>query len=297
VASQLDSERSRKVFVVHGRNKAARVAMFTFLRAIGLSPIEWSQALAMSGQASPYIGDVLDAALEAAQAVVVLLTPDEIASLRAEYADGDEDPDATPSAQARPNVLFEAGLALGRAPKRTVLAELGKVRRFSDIAGRHVVRIGDSVASRQEIAARLRTAGCAVDLTGTDWHTAGDFTPPPPLMLASGVGSPSDLQQSRPAATVGPATGSAERITLSNFTVKDAGRGTYEVNGEATNNEGVEYSALLKATFYDPDGRIIGTATGIVNQLSARETKTFTLTTTGEVRSYASIKVQVDTLI
>jgi hypothetical protein len=27
---------------------------------------------------------------------------------------------------------------------------------------------------------RLDTAGCDVSLTGTDWHTTGDFSPPPP---------------------------------------------------------------------------------------------------------------------
>ncbi len=121
----------------------------------------------------------------------MLLSPDEIAWLRAEYSDGDDDPEARPSAQARPNVLFEAGLALGRAAQRTILVEFGKVRHFSDIAGRHVIRVSDSVASRQQIALRLQTVGCTVDLTGTDWHVAGDFTPPPPLVLASGAQWPS----------------------------------------------------------------------------------------------------------
>ncbi len=190
-----DSERRRKIFVVHGRNEAVRVAMFTFLRSIGLIPIEWSQAIAMTRDATPYIGEVLDVALEAAQAVVVLLSPDEIASLRAEYADGDDDPEARPSAQARPNVLFEAGLALGRAAQRTVLVEFGKVRHFSDIAGRHVVRVSDSVASRQHIASRLQAVGCAVDLSGTDWHVAGDFTTPPPLVLTSAARWPSSAQE------------------------------------------------------------------------------------------------------
>jgi predicted nucleotide-binding protein len=176
---RIRSEPSRTVFVVHGRNSAARLALFAFLRSIGLSPVEWSQAVASTGKGSPYVGEVLDHALAAARAVVVLWTPDEIASLRPEYADGRDDPDVRPSAQARPNVIFEAGLALGRAPDRVVLVELGHVRHFSDMAGRHAVRLGNAIASRQELAARLRTAGCAVDLSGTDWHTAGDFTPPP----------------------------------------------------------------------------------------------------------------------
>ena len=31
------------------------------------------------------------------------------------------------------------------------------------------------VKDRQEIAARLKDAGCDVDLSGTDWHTTGEF--------------------------------------------------------------------------------------------------------------------------
>ena len=45
-----------KVFVVHGRNLKARDAMFNFLGAIGLDPIEWSEATNATDKASPYIG-------------------------------------------------------------------------------------------------------------------------------------------------------------------------------------------------------------------------------------------------
>ena len=175
-----DPDLTRKVFVVHGRNREARAATFTFLRAIGLAPIEWSEAVQLTGEASPYIGSVLDAAFDAAQAVVVLLTPDDIAYLRTEYASGDDDPETTPFAQARPNVLFEAGMAMGRDSKRTVLVELGKLRPFSDVVGRHVIRMDGSAEKRKELAQRLERAGCAVNLTGDDWLSAGDFTAPPP---------------------------------------------------------------------------------------------------------------------
>jgi Predicted nucleotide-binding protein containing TIR-like domain len=175
-----DLDRARKVFVVHGRNGAARAAMFAFLRAIGLDPIEWSEAVKMTGEGSPYIGQVLDTAFDAAQAIVVLLTPDDVAYLRTEYSSGEDDPEIEPLAQARPNVLFEAGMAMGRDAKRTVLVEFGKLRPFSDVAGRHAVRIDGSVSKRKDLAQRLKSTGCAVKLDGDDWLTAGDFTPPPP---------------------------------------------------------------------------------------------------------------------
>jgi hypothetical protein len=169
----------RKVFVIHGRNEPSRKAIFTFLRSIGLDPIEWSDAIRMTGHGSPYIGEVLDAAFGAAQAVVVLETPDDIAYLHPSLTYPD-DPECDPQPQPRPNVLFEAGMAMGRHPERTVIVELGKVKVFSDIHGRHVVRLNNSVAKRQDLAERLQTAGCSVNLSGRDWHDAGDLEPPPP---------------------------------------------------------------------------------------------------------------------
>lgn len=166
----------RKVMVVHGRNESARRALFTFLRALGLSPIEWSQAVRATGTASPYIGDVLDKAFAQARAVVVLMTPDDEARLCEELWKKDEpayEKELTP--QARPNVLFEAGMAFGRHPSRTILVELGKLRSFSDIGGRHVIRMNNTIAKRLELAERLRTAGCEVDTVGQDWEKAGRF--------------------------------------------------------------------------------------------------------------------------
>lgn len=167
----------KKIFVVHGRNHAARSAMFAFLRAIGLEPIEWDQAVSFTGQGSPYIGDVLDQAFADAQAVVVLLTGDDVARLRPGYLTEHDPPhERALTPQARPNVLFEAGLAFGRHPERTILVSLGQTRPFSDIAGRHTIHISNGVLSRQQLADRLKIAGCVVDIVGkTDWHSAGDF--------------------------------------------------------------------------------------------------------------------------
>lgn len=178
--TESNSKDARAVFVVHGRNELLRESMFNFLRALDLTPIEWSRAVELTRQGSPYIGDVLDTAFDHAQAVVVLLTPDEVAYLQSRYSYGPGDPETQPAAQARPNVLFEAGMALGRDSGRTVIVEVGEVRPFSDIAGRHVIRLTDTVAARQALAKRLETAGCAVDMSGTDWLKTGDFTAPPP---------------------------------------------------------------------------------------------------------------------
>jgi predicted nucleotide-binding protein len=168
--------KGKKVFVVHGRNLALRTSMFRFLRALGLEPIEWSQALKATRSGSPYIGQVLDKAFKDASAVVVLLTPDDQARLKKEFA-RKNDPawEITLTGQARPNVLFEAGMAFGRHPDSTILVQVGDLRDFSDIGGRHVIRLHDGVEARQQLAERLDAAGCRVDTRGTDWFSEGSF--------------------------------------------------------------------------------------------------------------------------
>lgn len=65
----------RKVCVIHGRNELARKGLLEVLRALGLDPIEWSEAVRITGKGSPCIGEVLDTAFSNAQAAVVLQTP------------------------------------------------------------------------------------------------------------------------------------------------------------------------------------------------------------------------------
>jgi predicted nucleotide-binding protein len=177
VAQVPSSVDRRRIFVVHGRNMMARDALFTFLRAINLDPIEWEEAIAMTGEGTPFTGHTLEEAFSRSQAAVVLLSGDDLARLGKNFlnhADLAEERTLTP--QARPNVLFEAGIAFGSYPERTVIVSLGKTRAFSDIAGRHIIYISNSVASRQKLADRLTTAGCDVKTQGKqDWHTAGDF--------------------------------------------------------------------------------------------------------------------------
>lgn len=167
---------SKKVFVVHGRDRCLRDDFFSFLRALGLQPIEWSEALKLTGKATPYIGETLDSAFKNAQAVIVLLTPDDEVRLSPELWGNNENEDEKKFLfQARPNVLFEAGMAFGTHADRTLLVEIGEVKAFSDVAGRHVVRLSNSSTSRNDIAERLRTSGCDVSTIGNDWLNTGNF--------------------------------------------------------------------------------------------------------------------------
>ena len=174
--SDEDPAKARRVWVVYGRDERLRSGMFTFLRALGLEPVEFLEARKFTGDPSPYVGEILEAAFERAQAVVVLLTPDDEARLRPDLQRPTDPPyEKSLMGQARPNVLFEAGMAFMSHPGRTVIVQIGEVRPFSDIAGKHIIYMDGSTEKRQELANRLIDAKCLVKLTGTDWHTSGDL--------------------------------------------------------------------------------------------------------------------------
>jgi len=126
--------------------------------------------------------------------------------------------DNSPKLQSRPNVFFEAGLAMGGWPERTILVECGKSNIPSDITGRHMVRLDNSPEKRQDLAKRLKTAGCAVDQDGTDWLQAGDLTPPTLSPLPRGRRLPSSPKALRPRldATYQHGDGSISKIVITN---------------------------------------------------------------------------------
>jgi len=169
-------EASDTVMVVHGRDLSARDSMFQFLRALGLKPMEFQHGIARTKKGAPHIGEVVEAMFKGAKAVVVLLTPDDEARLRRRFLKA-SDPayERRLTGQARANVLFEAGRAFGSHPNTTILVQVGEVRPFSDTAGVHVIRLGDDDASRNDLATRLKSAGCSVNTSGRDWLTVGRF--------------------------------------------------------------------------------------------------------------------------
>lgn len=167
----------RNVMVVYGRNSKAHDALFDFLLTINLNPLEWDELVAKTGHGSPYPGDTLDHAFKIAQAVVVLLTPDDIACLRPEFCTSRDDlTETTLTGQARPNVLIEAGMALVKDQSHTILVQLGKVRPASDILGRQIIYLDNDSGCRNALATRLEAAGCLVKKTGSSWLKKGDFS-------------------------------------------------------------------------------------------------------------------------
>lgn len=66
-------------------------------------------------------------------------------------------------------------MAFGRNPESTVLVQVGDIRPFSDVAGRHIVHLKNSADSRHELVVKLANAGCNVQRSGTDWLSEGNF--------------------------------------------------------------------------------------------------------------------------
>lgn len=167
--------RRTDVFVAHGRDEQARRAVFAFLRAIGLRPLEWEHLVAITDTAAPSLNEVMLTVMPRIQAVVVLLTPEDVVRLHPELRAPGEAPQPREYMQARPNVLIELGMALALHPRRTVILTLGEQQPISDIAGLNYVRVTPQVEFRAKFANHLRAAGCPVDTSGEDWLHAGDF--------------------------------------------------------------------------------------------------------------------------
>jgi predicted nucleotide-binding protein len=151
----------KKIFVIYGRNKRIKDAVFIFLRAIGLLPMEWEEAVhAISG--APYIGQVLDVLVRQAQAALVLLTGDDEVKQRKRKT-GQNDQTAF---QPRPNVVFEAGMAFGNSwlEKRTVLLEVGEVKICHALEGHHRFSHRNDTRHYWNLIEHLQRRGCGVEI-------------------------------------------------------------------------------------------------------------------------------------
>jgi predicted nucleotide-binding protein len=170
--------RDNSIFVVHGRDLTLRDDMYSFLRALGLNPIEWNHAIAAAkGGANPIVGTVINNAMKKAQGIMVLLSPDEESKLKPKFVTQRDKRQHlhTLEGQPRPNVIFEAGLALGAHSDKTILVQVGEVREISDIAGKHMVHLTNDASARQTLAERLRIKlRFKIDPHG-NWLKVGNF--------------------------------------------------------------------------------------------------------------------------
>jgi hypothetical protein len=101
--SEPEPENKHVVFIVHGRDKETLRKVIEYLEDNGLEPLTFAEAKSLVDTSVPTILQVVDKGMSEAQAVLVLLTPDDEVRLK----EGGEEL----TGQARPNVIFEAGLA------------------------------------------------------------------------------------------------------------------------------------------------------------------------------------------
>jgi predicted nucleotide-binding protein len=182
-ARRIAKTKENTVFVVHGRDSKLRDAMYEFLGALGLKPQEWGHAIRSVTRrgGNPYVNDAVNRIMEEAEAIVVLLTPDDEVRLKDQFCSTDErKTEGQLQDQARPNVIFETGIAIGAYHKKTVIVSVGKVKPFTDIGGMHILNMNGSDAARNEFSKRLEMVGCTINTDGDHWLRAGEFSPAVP---------------------------------------------------------------------------------------------------------------------
>ena len=153
-SSGLSGERqtpTRKVFVVHGHDEAAKEAVARFLHKIDLQPI------ILHEQSSG--GRTIIEKIEFYGAVdfaVVLLTPDDVGAARTDRAKLND--------RARQNVIFELGYFISRLGRERVCAlKKGNVEVLSDFAGVVYTTMDDGGAWRLKLAQEIDAAGITLD--------------------------------------------------------------------------------------------------------------------------------------
>nr|MDT0661474.1 nucleotide-binding protein [Micromonospora sp. DSM 115978] len=171
-----EGKKEERVFVIHGRDSVARNALFGYLRALRLRPLEWEPLVRDTNSAAPSLKEVVDRAARGAQAVIALMTPDDIVELHPELRKATDSVEEHGSCQARPNVLLELGMALALHPDRTIMLEVGRMRRPADLAGLNYVQMDPAGGWLNKVASRLEGAGCPVDRTGDDWRDPERFS-------------------------------------------------------------------------------------------------------------------------
>ncbi len=155
ISLSLESRGTKKVFVVHGHDEAAKEATTRFLEKLDLVPIilheQASGGRTIIEKFEKYSNDVGFA--------VVLLTPDD------HGASMNESDKLQP--RARQNVVLELGYFLGKLTRNRVCAlHKGGVELPSDIQGVIYVEMDDAGAWRAKLAQELVQAKCPINLQG-----------------------------------------------------------------------------------------------------------------------------------
>jgi predicted nucleotide-binding protein len=148
-----DSTFSTKVFLVHGRDDAAKNEVALFLRAIGLDPI----ILHLQPNGGRHLLTKFTEETEGARFAVVLMIPDDKGGL-ADAAETER------QLRARQNVVFELGFFIGKLGSANVAALLkGNVEKPSDFDGIAYISLDPSAQWKTNLARELHHAKMPFD--------------------------------------------------------------------------------------------------------------------------------------
>ena len=155
ISQPLESRGTKKIFVVHGHDEAAKEATARFLEKLDLDPVilheQASGGRTIIEKFEKYSNDVGFA--------IVLLTPDDLGTLKTEPAEFQP--------RARQNVVLELGYFLGKLTRNRVCAlHKGGIELPSDIQGVIYVEMDDAGAWKSKLAQELVQANYPINLQG-----------------------------------------------------------------------------------------------------------------------------------
>ncbi len=143
---------SHRVFVVHGRDVAAKEQVRTFLSKLALEPVILSE--------QPNQGQTVIEKFEGnadVDFVVVLFTPDDTGNLANSSSE--------PRPRVRQNVIFELGFFVGKLGRKKVcVLHKGSIEIMSDYHGIAYVEMDNAEGWQLKLAKEIRSTGINVDL-------------------------------------------------------------------------------------------------------------------------------------
>jgi predicted nucleotide-binding protein len=155
--NKLGDEISKRVFVVHGHDDAAKQEAARLLMQLDLEPIILSEQENEGRTIIEKFEHYSDVGF-----AVVLLTPDDVGETARRFQEGGE---SSLVKRARQNVVFEMGFFYGRLGRQRVCALLkGDTERPSDISGIVYTFMDSSSAWRFELAKEMKAAGLPIDM-------------------------------------------------------------------------------------------------------------------------------------
>lgn len=158
---------AKSVFIIHGRDLKARDRVVKFIKSMRLEWLTFESVSHGLGP-NPYIANIILEGIRQADAVVALFTPDEQVAMFGPDGELEIDNAQGPRWQARPNVIFEAGVAHGIAESKTLLVTLGAdVSMLSDLGGKHFVNLDQPKGSKMLRDGLTRILGPAKTNTKT----------------------------------------------------------------------------------------------------------------------------------